>query len=59
MALRIEPASKRLFFGDSITSAGRYLNLPGEGRTDDASGSGYVLLLGGVWWMCKRKRKAV
>ena len=59
MPIRIEPASKLLFIGDSITSAGRNLNLPGEGRTGDAYGSGYVLLLGGAWWMCKRKQKAV
>jgi lysophospholipase L1-like esterase len=45
MPLRIEPTSKLLFIGDSITSAGRNLNLPGEGRTDDAYGSGYVLLV--------------
>ena len=59
MPMKIEPGSKLLFIGDSITSGGRNLNLPGEGRTDDAYGSGYVLLLGGAWWMCKRKQKAV
>jgi len=45
MPIRIEPASKLLFIGDSITSGGRNLNLPGEGRTDDAYGSGYVLFV--------------
>ncbi len=59
MPMKIEPGIKLLFIGDSITSGGRHLSLPGEGRTHDAYGSGYVLLLGGACWMCKRKQKAV
>lgn len=43
--MKIKPGSKLLFIGDSITSGGRNLNLPGEGRTDDAYGSGYVLFV--------------
>lgn len=43
--MKIEPGSKLLFIGDSITNGGRNLNLPGEGRTDDAYGSGYVLFV--------------
>ena len=43
--MKIEHGSKLLFIGDSITSGGRNLNLPGEGRTDDAYGSGYVLFV--------------
>lgn len=43
--MKIEPGSKLLFIGDSITSGGRNLNLPGEGRTDDAYGSGFVLFV--------------
>jgi lysophospholipase L1-like esterase len=43
--MKIQPNSKLLFIGDSITSGARNFNLPGEGRTDDAYGSGYVLLV--------------
>ena len=43
--MKIEPGSKLLFIGDSITNGGRNLNLHGEGRTDDAYGSGYVLFV--------------
>lgn len=45
MSIRIEPASKLLFIGDSITRAGRNLDQSGEGRTNEAYGSGYVLLV--------------
>ena len=43
--MKIQPGSKLLFIGDSITSGARNFNHPGEGRTDDAYGSGYVLLV--------------
>ncbi len=43
--MKIEAGSKLLFMGDSITSGGRNLSLPGEGRTDDAYGSGDVLFV--------------
>lgn len=41
--MKIHPGSKLLFIGDSITSGSRNFNQPGEGRTDDAYGFGYVL----------------
>jgi lysophospholipase L1-like esterase len=43
--MKIQPGSKLLFIGDSITAGGRNVSQPGEGRTDEAYGSGYVLFV--------------
>jgi len=44
MSLKIAPRNKLLFIGDSITSAARDFNQPGEGN-DAAFGDGYVRVI--------------
>jgi lysophospholipase L1-like esterase len=43
--MKIQTGQKVVFIGDSITSAARNFDLGGEGHSDEAYGSGFVLMI--------------